>query len=142
MNLQTLTGIHLSGAGVPLAGRAVKAMPLPEQHIDDATVDTQALTLTDVTDENGAWSLTLLQGVVYHIKIAQWGLKTIRVTADAEKQFAAYLGDNATLAGPTVGSIKIGNRYIVPTLTDADGNPVEMVEGQSLEGLTLGWEII
>lgn len=132
MSVQILTGTHVAGSGAGIAGRSVKATPLPGQHVDATTVDTAAVVTTAQTDINGAWELTLLCGVVYDIRIDKWGVRTIRTTTDALKEFITYLDDNAVLAGPILGSIKVGDRYIRPTLSDpdADGNQ------------TLGWEIV
>jgi len=106
MALQTLTGTHLLGSGAPSAGRYVKATPIPGQHVDATTVDTEAVVVQALTGQDGAWSLVLIQGVIYEIKIERWGVQTIQITADAEKAFTAYLGENALLGGTVPGSLK------------------------------------
>jgi hypothetical protein len=142
MATQILTGIHISGAGAPVAGRQVRATPIPGQYTDASTIDTAVQVLTAASAQDGTWSLTIIQGAVYEIKIDKWGMRTIRVTADATKEFTTYLDDNAFLGAPVTGGIKIGARYIRPTLTDENGTPVDLANILSIEGLSLGWEII
>ena len=142
MSTQILTGIHISGAGAPVAGRQVRATPIPGQHIDASTIDTSVQVITAASGVDGTWSLTLVQGVLYEIKIDKWGMRTIRVTADAEKEFTTYLDDNAYLGAPVTGGIKLGAHYLKPILSDADGNVIDPASIQSIEGLSLGWEII
>ncbi|OHD22880.1 MAG: hypothetical protein A2Y38_15885 [Spirochaetes bacterium GWB1_59_5] len=97
MALQTLTGTHVQGSGAASAGRTVKAIPIAGQHVDATTVDTAALVLTATTDATGGWSLTLIQGVTYDIKIEKWGVERIQVSGDAGRDFASYLWASGVL---------------------------------------------
>lgn len=132
MALQTLTGTHVLGSGAPSAGRYVKATPIPGQHADAATVDTDAVVVQAQTGEDGSWSLQLIQGVIYEIKIEKWGVSTIQISADAEKSFAAYLGENALLGGTMPGSIKFETgESVVFFLFQADDGSYQ-----------LGWRVV
>lgn len=132
MALQTLTGTHVLGSGAPSAGRYVKATPIPGQHADAATVDTDAVVVQAQTGEDGSWSLQLIQGVIYEIKIEKWGVSTIQISADAEKSFAAYLGENALLGGTVPGSIKFETgESVVFFLFQADDGSYQ-----------LGWRVV
>lgn len=132
MALQILTGTHLLGSGAASTGRAVKATPVPGQHIDAATVDTAAVVLTALTGADGTWSLTLIQGVVYNVTIEKWGMRTVQISADAEKEFVAYLDENATLGGIAPGSIKFETGESVNFFLFQDGDGVYQ----------LGWRVL
>ena len=130
MDLQLLTGTHILGSGASSVGRTVKATPLHGQFIDASTVDTTAIVMTATTGSDGTWSLNLIQGVIYDIKIDKWGMRTIRISADAEKAFTTYLGETPAINGSVPGSIKFETGESVVFFTylngelDADGNPI------------------
>jgi len=123
MAIQTLTGVHLFGDGAPAAARAVRATPQPLQLSGTATVDTSPVVQTTTTGSGGTWSLQLLQGVTYDVKIERWGLQTITITTDAEKEFSTYLPENAWLGGTVLGAIpfETGEQVRFFTYLDTDG---------------------
>lgn len=132
MSTQTLTGIHLFGDGTPVAGRVVKATPVPGQFVDASTVDAAAVVTSDTTGSDGAWALTLLSGVVYDIKIEKWGVRTIQISADAEKAFVTYLGEAPEMSGVVPGSVKFetGESVVFFLFQDVNG------------AYQLGWRVV
>lgn len=128
--LQTLSGVHLTGAGGHVSG-VVRAVAHPDQSIGDTTVS--ALPITSAIDATtGAWSLSLVCGIVYDVKIPGWGVHTITVTGEPARDFTAYLPPNEGLRGTLPGSIRTSTgEDIIPVVTgpDSDGN------------YSIGWQV-
>lgn len=130
------------GDGTASSSRAVTAVPIAGQVIDTSLVDKQVL--QRVLDADGYAYLELLKGVLYTISAPWWGPSLdVLITLEDSADFSSYAAGALELPEQVVlGAIRFGDRYIRPTLTDADGNVVPLGTVASLDGLTLGWEIV
>lgn len=138
---QTVHFFGNRGDGTASTTRKVTAVPVAGQVFDTSLVDTHKV---EAALAEGAADLDLLKGILYTITATWWGPPVDILITDAdEADFSDYAINAVTgVQQSIVGSLRFGDRFIRPTLTDADGNAVALGSGISIDGLTLGWEIV
>ena len=131
----------VKGDGAKSAKREVTASPLPGQIEALNLIDKEIRKVT--LDDNGYGHLTLLKGVAYQINVGWWRQPLeILVSSEDNANLVDYAMEDLTSLQSVLGSIRFGDKYIRPVLTDQYGATVPIGTITSLDGLTIGWEIV